>query len=67
MVPGYRSAIECFSGRLWDFGLWRRPAAGVRNVEKELLHVPSAGRTALRAQAAVEADIFVFRHHALGL
>src|SRR5712692_10033559 len=46
-----------------------RPAAvaGVRQVEQEFLHVPGAGRAALSAQAAVQADVLVLRHDPAGL
>ena len=40
----------------------RRPARG--GVQQELLHVPGAGRAALGAQAAVQADVLVLDHHA---
>ena len=40
---------------------------GARHVEQELLHVPGTGRTALGAQAAVQADVLVLHHHAAGL
>src|SRR6266852_4468728 len=40
--------------------------AGVGHRQEELLHVPGAGRAALGAQAAVEADVFVLRHDAAG-
>jgi hypothetical protein len=36
-------------------------------MEQELLHVPGAGRAALGAQAAVQADVLVLDHHAAGL
>ena len=39
----------------------------VRDIEKEALHVPGAGRAALGAQAAVKADILVLHHHPAGL
>src|SRR5487761_2241648 len=42
-------------------------APGLRLVDHELLHVPGAGRAALGAQAAVQADVFVLDHHAAGL
>src|SRR5258708_23201141 len=35
---------------------------GLRLDEEELLHVPGAGRTALRAQPAVQTQIFVLGH-----
>src|SRR5438552_1463003 len=41
--------------------------AGVGHLEQELLHVPGAGRAALGAQAAVQADVLVLHHHAAGL
>src|SRR6266850_1277907 len=40
---------------------------GARRLEQEFLHVPRARRTALGAQAAMQADIFVLHHHASGL
>src|SRR4051812_11572048 len=49
--------------------LWRRCAAGMagaRDLEGELLHVPRAGRAALGAQAAMQADVLVLDHHAAG-
>src|SRR5882672_722015 len=53
------------SGR---FLLWGPAAvAGVRQVEKEFLHVPGAGRAALGAQAAVQAHVLVLRHDPAGL
>src|SRR5260221_2102084 len=51
--------------RLFLRGAARR--AGVSQVEEELLHVPGAGRAALGAQAAVQADVFVLRHDPSGL
>ena len=39
----------------------------VSHVEQKLLHVPGAGRAALGAQAAVQADVLVLHHHAAGL
>ena len=44
-----------------------RHGPGVRHVEQELLHVPGAGRAALGAQAAVQADVLVLDHDAAGL
>src|SRR5712691_6815979 len=41
--------------------------AGVGHLEQELLHVPGAGRAALGAQAAVQADVLVLHHDAAGL
>ena len=41
--------------------------SGVRHLEQELLHVPRAGRTALGAQAAVQAHVLVLGHDAAGL
>ena len=41
--------------------------AGVRHGEQELLHVPGAGRAALGAQPAVQADVLVLGHDAAGL
>src|SRR5713101_4901413 len=40
--------------------------AGVGHLEQELLHVPGAGRAALGAQAAVQADVLVLHHDAAG-
>ena len=40
---------------------------GLRQVEKEFAHVPGAGRAALGAQAAMQADILVLDHDAPGL
>ena len=40
---------------------------GLGGLEEELLHVPGAGRAALGAQAAVQADVLVLDHHAAGL
>src|SRR5690606_13915071 len=40
------------------------PRPRMRLQQQELLHVPSAGRAAFGAQAAVQADIFVLDHHA---
>ena len=40
---------------------------GLRHVEQEFLHVPRAGRAALGAQAAVQADVLVLGHDAAGL
>src|ERR1041384_8184664 len=37
------------------------------HLDQELLHVPRAGRTALGAQAAVQAHVLVLRHAAPGL
>src|SRR5262249_17610953 len=37
------------------------------HIEKELLHVPGAGRTALGAKTAVQADILVLDHDPPGL
>src|SRR5579872_4928580 len=36
------------------------------HVEQELLHVPRAGRAALGAKAAVQADVLVLHHHPPG-
>ena len=38
----------------------------LRALEQEFLHVPRAGRAALGAQAAVQADVLVLRHHPAG-
>ena len=46
---------------------WRlRLAARLRGVEVELLHVPRAGRAALGAETAVQADVLVLHHNARG-
>src|SRR5580765_3800222 len=37
-------------------------AAGLGRVEEEFLHIPRAGRAAFRAQAAMQAKVFVLRH-----
>src|ERR1700709_2635957 len=42
-------------------------AAGAGLRDHELLHVPGAGRAALGAQAAVQADVLVLDHHAARL
>src|SRR5262245_468755 len=39
----------------------------MRHVQQELLHVPRAGRAALGAQPAVQADVLVLGHNAAGL
>src|SRR6267142_2467535 len=41
--------------------------AGLGHLDQVLLHVPGAGRAALGAEAAVQADVLVLDHHALGL
>ena len=41
--------------------------AGFRYVIKEFLHIPGGGGAAFGAEAAVEADVFVFGHDATGL
>src|SRR5437588_10520472 len=41
--------------------------SGLRHVEQELAHVPGAGRAALGAPAAMQADILVLDHDAAGL
>src|SRR5512146_1165964 len=38
-----------------------------RHFEQEFLHVPRAGRAALCAQSAMQADVFVLHHHAASL
>ena len=45
------------------------PACGprLRHVEEEFLHVPGAGRAALGAEAAVQADVLVLGHDPAGL
>ena len=43
------------------------PSGGVRHVEQELLHVPGAGRAALGAEPAMQADVLVLDHDAAGL
>src|SRR5207248_8604689 len=47
----------------------RRPAvaAGTREMESELLHVPRPRGATLGAQAAVQAHVFVLHHDAAGL
>ena len=40
---------------------------GVRHLDEGLLHVPRPGRAALRAQAAVQADVLVLGHDPSGL
>src|SRR6187402_883393 len=40
---------------------------GVWPLDGQLLHVPGRGRTALGAQAAVHAQVFVFDHDAPGM
>src|SRR5689334_17696037 len=42
-------------------------AAGLRRIDEEFLHIPGAGRATFRAQAAMQAHVFVFHHHASGL
>src|SRR6266850_4795287 len=42
-------------------------AAGLRQLDQVLLHVPGAGGAALGAQAAVQADVLVLHHDARGL
>ena len=39
----------------------------LRQFEREFLHVPGAGRAALGAQAAMQADVLVLDHDAAGL
>ncbi len=39
-----------------------RQSCGVRHLEQEFLHVPGAGRAALGAQSAVQADVLVLGH-----
>src|SRR5581483_11585823 len=39
----------------------------MRHLEQELAHVPGSGGAALRAQAAVQADVLVLDHHPAGL
>src|SRR5690348_9916031 len=53
--------------RLRTRPLARRGIVGVRDVEQELLHVPCAGRAALGAKSAVQADVLILHHHAAGL
>ena len=40
--------------------------AGFGYVVEEFLHVPGSGGAAFGTEAAVEADVFVFRHYAAG-
>src|SRR4029453_11423725 len=40
---------------------------GIRNLERELPHVPCVGRAPLRAQAAVQADVLALGHPPAGL
>src|SRR5688572_25989096 len=40
--------------------------AGLGRLQQELLHVPCAGRTALGAEAAVQAHVLVLGHDAAG-
>ena len=42
-------------------------AAGVRNLQHELAHVPGVGRTAFRAQSAVQTHVLVLGHDPAGL
>jgi hypothetical protein len=46
--------------------LERSSITGIAWVEQKLLHVPGAGRAALGAQAAVQADVLVLHHDATG-
>src|ERR1700754_2715459 len=67
-----KSLTESMRGLLGDISshlgvMFAAPAAGLRQVDQELLHVPGAGRAALGAQAAVQAHVFVLDHHAAGL
>src|SRR4029079_13855247 len=50
-----------------DRNHFRRYIASIRNVQHELPHVPRVGRTPFGAEAAVQADVLVLQHHALGL
>ena len=66
-----RGGFACTAGHPSAACSRRLPRAaarpGVRQLEQELLHVPGAGRAALGAQAAVQADVLVLDHHAAGL
>src|SRR5262245_35758016 len=54
--------------RLRHLGTQRpRRLARVRHREQELLHVPGARRTTLRAKPAVQAYVLVLRHDPAGL
>src|SRR5258705_9713857 len=63
------SILFMFSGRFQRdrlVGMMRAAAVpGIGHLEQELLHVPGARRAALRAQAAVQADVLVLHHHAV--
>src|SRR5437762_1541358 len=62
------SILFMFSSGLQRKGLLRttgRPCVG--HLDQRLLHVPGTGRTALGAQAAVQADVLVLDHDAAGL
>src|SRR5687768_4217380 len=63
------TAFNCFISSI-SSGLPLRFAAArarVSDLEQEFLHVPRAGGAALRAEAAVQAHVLVFRHDAAGL
>src|ERR1700680_1713514 len=65
---GVDAGIWGASGNLGFSGLERlRLVLGVRPVHHGLLHVPRRGRTALRAQSAVHAQVLVLHHDASGL
>src|SRR5687767_673705 len=65
-VLGERTALIA-SRRLLFLVVASAGRAGVGRLEEELLHVPGAGRAALGAQAAMQADVFVLDHDAHGL
>src|SRR6266498_18361 len=64
-VTDWIAFVMAISGRFLLRGA--AAVARVRQVEQELLHVPGAGRAALGAQAAVQANVFVLHHHLAGL
>src|SRR2546427_375982 len=64
-LTDWMAFVMAISGR---FLLGRTAAVPrVGQIEQELLHVPGAGGAALRAQAAVQADVLVLRHDPAGL
>src|SRR5687767_1445183 len=66
MTKSLTASMRFISGRLL---LVVRAAGrtGMRHLDQRLLHVPGAGRAALGAQAAVQADVLVLDHDPLGL
>src|SRR5688572_30469907 len=60
--------LSGMSGALREFGgVGCCIVRGVRPLDRGFLHVPGRGRAALRTQAAVHTQVFVFDHDATGM